>query len=220
MDVVKMDSSGNTIWQTNNNFGNSKGITINENEVAITGYSHSFIWQNINFIYPNNGGDGQYPFIIRFNKTTGTIIGNHYLTANSVSSDYGQHILSDNLGNYLIGGLFQSTLNGFGGAITNVGGSSDFFVAKLGTSNCDFLTTPTFDRKGIFIYPNPVQNRLFINSEETQEYEIYSILGTKISVGTLSVGSGIDCSNLTSGVYLLSLRDGFGKVNTFKFVKE
>ncbi|RZK22286.1 MAG: T9SS type A sorting domain-containing protein [Flavobacterium sp.] len=220
MYVVKMDSSGNTIWQTNSNVGRARGITINENEVAITGFSRSFIWQNLNFQYPGDNGNGLYPFIIRFNKTTGTIIGNHYLTSNSYTLDPGQHISSDNLGNYLIGGAFQSTLNGFGGAITNVGGSSDFFVAKLGTSNCDFLTTPIFDKKAIFLYPNPVQNRLFINSDETQYYQIYSILGSKINEGTLAVGSGIDCSSLTSGVYLLSLTDGFGKVSVVKFVKE
>ncbi|WP_026977681.1 T9SS type A sorting domain-containing protein [Flavobacterium tegetincola] len=221
MYVVKMDTMGNTIWQTNSSsVGNAKGIAINGNEVAITGYSHSFIWQGINFIYPNNGGDGQYPFIIRFNKNTGAIIANHYLTANSVSSDYGQRILSDNVGNYLIGGSFQSTMSGFGGSITNVGGSDDFFVAKFGSASCDFLGATVFDKKATILYPNPVLNHLFINTQEVQKYQVYSILGSKISEGVLSVGSSIDCSNLTSGVYLLNLINNNGLSTTMKFVKQ
>jgi hypothetical protein len=220
MYIVKMDSSGNTLWQTNSNVGNAKGIAINGNEVAITGYSHSFMWQNINFTYPNNGADGQYPFIIRFNKSTGAIIANHYLTANSVSSDYGQRIVSDNLGSYLLGGTFQSTMSGFGGSITNAGGSDDFFVAKFGTASCDFLGAPAFDKKATILYPNPVLDRLYIATQETQQYQIYSVLGAKIMEGNPNVGNGIDCSSLTSGVYLVNLTNSSGQSSTLKFVKQ
>ena len=77
-----------------------------------------------------------------------------------------------------------------------------------------------FNKSKVSIYPNPVQNKLFINAQETQTFQIYSILGVKISEGMLSVGSGIDCSALTSGVYLLNLTDNLGKTNTVKFLKE
>ncbi len=82
------------------------------------------------------------------------------------------------------------------------------------------LNTEDFNQKKINFYPNPVQNRLFIDSEETQQYQIYSILGSKISEGTLNGGSGIDCTGLTSGVYLIRLIDEMGNVSTVKFVKE
>jgi alpha-tubulin suppressor-like RCC1 family protein len=82
------------------------------------------------------------------------------------------------------------------------------------------LGTEDFNKKKVNLYPNPVQNRLFIVSEETQHYQIYSVLGTKISEGRLNVGSGIDCSGLTSGVYLISLTDGLGQSSTLKFVKQ
>ena len=77
-----------------------------------------------------------------------------------------------------------------------------------------------FNKSKVSIYPNPVQNKLFINAQETQTFQIYSVLGVKISEGMLSVGSGIDCSSLTSGVYFLSLTDGLGNVSTVKFVKQ
>lgn len=220
MYVVKMDSSGNTLWQTNSTVGRARGIAVNGDEVAITGFSRSFVWQNINFQYPGDNGNGLYPLLIRFNKTTGVIIANHYLTSNTNTFDPGQHIVSDNLGSYYIGGAFQSTMSGFGGSITNVGGSDDFFVAKFGTASCDFLSAPAFDKKASILYPNPVQNLLYVASEETQSYRIYSILGVKISEGKLSVGSGIDCSGLSDGVYLLSLMDSLGKSSTVKFVKQ
>ncbi|WP_245574936.1 T9SS type A sorting domain-containing protein [Flavobacterium tegetincola] len=77
-----------------------------------------------------------------------------------------------------------------------------------------------FTKSKVAIYPNPVQNKLFINAQETQTYQIYSILGVKISEGVLSVGSSIDCSNLTSGVYLLNLINNNGLSTTMKFVKQ
>ena len=76
------------------------------------------------------------------------------------------------------------------------------------------------DIQTIKVYPNPVQHLLYIDNQEMQQYQIYSILGSKISEGTLAVGSGIDCSGLNSGVYLLSLKDGLGNVSTVKFVKQ
>lgn len=82
------------------------------------------------------------------------------------------------------------------------------------------LSIEDFSPKKVNLYPNPVQNRLFIDIHETQQYQIYSVLGMKISEGTLSVGSGIDCSGLSSGVYLLSLKDDSGNVSTSKFVKQ
>jgi alpha-tubulin suppressor-like RCC1 family protein len=96
-----------------------------------------------------------------------------------------------------------------------------FTTPQLSPNVCvNSLDTHEFEKKNkITLYPNPVQNRLFINSEETQQYQIYSILGTKISMGTLSVGNSIDCSNWSSGVYLLNLTDEFGNKNTLKFIK-
>ena len=82
------------------------------------------------------------------------------------------------------------------------------------------LSTGNFSKNKINLYPNPVQKNLFIDSQETQNYKLYSILGSKISEGTLSVGNSIDCSSLTSGVYLLNLTNDLGNVSTVKFVKD
>ena len=97
-----------------------------------------------------------------------------------------------------------------------------FTTPQLSPNVCvTSLSTPSFEQKNnVTLYPNPVQNRLFINTQETQRYQIYSILGSKISEGTLTVGSGIDCSGLTSGVYFISLTNGLSQSSTLKFVKQ
>ena len=97
-----------------------------------------------------------------------------------------------------------------------------FTTPQLSPNVCvTSLSTPSFEQKNnVTLYPNPVQNRLFINTEETQQYQIYSVLGSKISEGTLTVGSGIDCSGLTSGVYFISLTNGLGQSYMLKFVKQ
>lgn len=86
-------------------------------------------------------------------------------------------------------------------------------------STCS-LNTAAFSNHQVSLYPNPVQNSLFIDTDEILGYHLYSILGSKISEGTLSVGNSIDCSNLTSGVYLLNLTNVFGNISTVKFVKQ
>ncbi|WP_026979207.1 T9SS type A sorting domain-containing protein [Flavobacterium tegetincola] len=100
--------------------------------------------------------------------------------------------------------------------------STTYYTSPQLTPNIcvNTLATPTFEQNVFKVYPNPVQNRLFIATQETQTYQIYSILGVKITEGTLVVGNSIDCSNLTSGVYLLNITDSFGKVSAVKFVKQ
>jgi alpha-tubulin suppressor-like RCC1 family protein len=114
------------------------------------------------------------------------------------------------------GSLYSWGINYWG----NLGNGTyvESFTPEL-INQCN-LSTDSFDKNKLTLYPNPVQNHLFIDSEETQQYQIYSILGSKISEGTLAVGIGIDCSGLASGVYLLSLTNDAGNVSTAKFVKD
>ena len=97
--------------------------------------------------------------------------------------------------------------------------TTDDELAPILINTCT-LGTESFSKIKINLYPNPVQSHLFIDTQETQAYQIYSILGVKIIEGRLSVGSSIDCSALTSGVYLLSLTDNEGLSKTVKFVKQ
>ena len=117
------------------------------------------------------------------------------------------------------GSLFTWGSSSFGQLGNGIGGPPTIQFTPLLINACN-LGTETFNQKKVHLYPNPVQNRFFIDSEETQQYQIYSILGTKITEGTIAVGSAIDCSGLTSGVYLISLTNDLGQSSTLKFVKQ
>lgn len=118
----------------------------------------------------------------------------------------------------LTDGSMYSWGNNYYGTLGNGDLGTDQYQPQL-VNTCS-LSTDKFNKNKINSYPNPVQNSLFIDADETQSYELYSILGSKISEGTLSVGNSIDCSNLTSGVYLLNLTNDLGNVSTVKFVKQ
>ena len=216
--IVKMNASGTTLWQTNGftNFpGLPRAIILNGNEVAIVGGQPGMIWGNVN-ISNNMGYD---PYLARFNKETGAIIAIETLTSSTTVDDFATAITADAQGNYYVGGMFSNQITVGSSVLQKVGGERDFFLAKFGTANCS-LDVPEHKTQGFKAYPNPVQNRLFIDSQETQQYQIYSVLGTKISEGILTVGNSINCSGLTNGVYFLSLTDGLGNVSTVKFVKQ
>lgn len=61
-----------------------------------------------------------------------------------------------------------------------------------------------FESSTFAIYPNPASSKLFIQSEETiSGIEIYSIAGQKVLEST-QVINGIDISNLSNGLYIVS----------------
>jgi alpha-tubulin suppressor-like RCC1 family protein len=83
------------------------------------------------------------------------------------------------------------------------------------------LSSPNFEQKvAARLYPNPVQNRLFIATQETYNYKIYSILGSKVCEGTLLVGASINCSDIATGIYLLRLTNNTSTNTTLKFIKQ
>lgn len=216
--IVKMEANGNTLWQTNgftNYPGSPRAVVLNGNEVALVGGQPGMLWGNIS-ISNNMGYD---PYLARFNKETGAIIAIETFTSSTVADDFATALTADVQGNYYVGGMFSNQITVGTSVLQKVGGERDFFLAKFGTSSCS-LDVPEHKTHGFKAYPNPVQHLLYIDAQETKQYQIYSILGVKISEGTLSVGSGIDCSGLTSGVYLLSLTHEKGNVSTVKFVKE
>lgn len=64
----------------------------------------------------------------------------------------------------------------------------------------------------IHIYPNPVQNMLYIESTDMPEYQVFDIDGRCLLKGE---NSSIDVSLLKTGTYLLLINN-----QTFKFIKQ
>lgn len=83
-------------------------------------------------------------------------------------------------------------------------------ISTLGVSDIE-LNNVKLD-----LYPNPSINFIQISGlKESENYSVFSILGTEILKGKVSDGETIDTQNLNNGVYFLKLNDG----NTLRFIK-
>lgn len=76
----------------------------------------------------------------------------------------------------------------------------------------------------IFVYPNPAENVVYVSfADDTscQSVEIYSVDGRIVEThGRTSLQTGIDISNLNSGVYILKVNMTDGREFTERIVKE
>ena len=87
----------------------------------------------------------------------------------------------------------------------------------------DLLSSDTFDKKNISIYPNPTTDVLYITGElqSFTNLEMHNMLGQKVlqqSVINEEIVS-VNTESINAGVYLLTLSDGNQK-QTFRIVKK
>ena len=67
-------------------------------------------------------------------------------------------------------------------------------------------TSNSGEASGVIIYPNPVQNMLYVKgNSEAYSIEIYSLIGQLVK--TVSNANEIDVSLLSQGIYLISIRN-------------
>jgi hypothetical protein len=95
---------------------------------------------------------------------------------------------------------------------------------------CDstLLSTPSEkiqQRNNIIVYPNPVNDELFVMNGVFVKYTIIDIKGAVIASGQIEPGHhSINVNNLSKGIYLIqtirNLPDGKIEKQTFKFLKE
>ncbi|QBZ98665.1 T9SS type A sorting domain-containing protein [Flavobacterium sangjuense] len=82
------------------------------------------------------------------------------------------------------------------------------------------LHSPNFDLKQTTVYPNPVDSKLFVDSQNNAivKIEIFNSLGQKLK----TINSGfdvIDMTNFARGIYILKIDSSLGMINK-KIVKE
>ena len=72
------------------------------------------------------------------------------------------------------------------------------------------------------LYPNPTSEYFQIQSGKTfTSVHMYNILGKEVLSQSLDeIDYKVDCSRLTSGIYLVALKDNMGKISTQKLVVE
>ncbi|MCS3530543.1 T9SS type A sorting domain-containing protein [Chryseobacterium sp. JUb7] len=103
------------------------------------------------------------------------------------------------------------------GAFSKYNNNDRFRIAKIIiTGN---LSTADAEKLKINVYPNPAHDRLFVSEKNIRTYEIFNMIGQKVSSDTVDK-SFIDISNLLKGTYLLKFKLQTGETMTQKFIKE
>jgi len=97
-------------------------------------------------------------------------------------------------------------------------GLSEAVIWSFTTSKSS-VNVPTHELGSLVIYPNPVQDRLYIQSPaRVNRVEVYSLLGNLVKIVENNVQQ-VPVGNLTSGVYMIRIITDEGIV-TQRFVKE
>jgi hypothetical protein len=212
--IVKLDANGNVLSFTNGSKCNVTDIYYKNGKISLGGLVKYMDWQNISIT--SDMSSNRKPTLLQFEAATLNILSANQMTTVSGNNDLPTALVTDSNNNIYMGGYFDGTLTAGNTTVTNNPfGSSDFYIAKFGTSNCALgVETPVF--KDLNVYPNPVQSQLYIDNEEAMQYELYNVLGKKIQSGSLAVHGQLDCSGLSSGMYLLKLQNEKGEIKVVK----
>ena len=223
--IAKMDSNGNNLWIKNayesDGETGSTAITVNGNEVDIAGaYGGKFTWPGLSdtFGYPINTYLYNV-FVARFNATTGAILKQDTVASGLLENEYPHAMTADRFGNFYTGGKFDYQMFfSCGDTLTSIGGESDFFLAKYGTSNCSTpittLETPRQEVQDemVRIYPNPATNELTIeNASAGTAIKLFNMMGQQVYDGQINdTKQTINLQNLVPGTYFLQITDTNG----------
>ncbi len=230
--LVKVDTDGHNVWVSqcaNNDAVQGYGVAISNDTVAVSGmYSTNFMTWGADTI-----GAASIPyqtFVCRLDANTGAGI-----FLDTIKTDGGQcfpghmgigSITADQFGNFYVGGMFLGSIYTAGDTLMNRGAYSNWWVAKLGTANCETpvieLETKAQRLADVMVFPNPSFGDITIKGAEA---------GTIIQVLNMHgqlVYSGIATDNTTTcqlpklpaGCYLLRLADGVGNRESRMFVLE
>src|SRR5690625_2405847 len=98
-------------------------------------------------------------------------------------------------------------------------GKQDFGIAVTGIQSTP-MSVDKYELTGVSLYPNPADNKIFIELEtsESVEIEIFDLNGRKVKEGkTTAFSNEIDISDLNSGVYFVKINSE-GKTKTKKLI--
>jgi hypothetical protein len=85
------------------------------------------------------------------------------------------------------------------------------------------LSVDSFENNiSVDIYPNPVKNELFINTQlNLKSVEIYDVTGKQIlRLDDIENDKSINLSSLKKGIYLVKLKTPSGDFQTKKIIKQ
>lgn len=224
--LMKINPSGTSaLWVSYPTSGGAMPISIYNNgvEIAITGVTGggpNLVWGSQTLTVPgaNQGTDVMFA---RINSNTGACLSVHKIVSSDASEDYGEALIKDAAGDYVVGGRFMGGLYDVNSNATwNGGGDSDFFIAKFASQVCSPLSADSFEGETFSVYPNPVQDVCTVDVKESTSYRVYTLSGVLVKEGNLTASStSIVMRDLTSGFYVLRLESINGQVTILKILK-
>ncbi len=235
--VMKTDPTAeNLLWASHSNglgappainsSGNGKNdgaIIVANDEVIFTGggRGQGYTWAGQTLDINLHAFDVVFA---RFDVTTGNCLDLTHIPSNDNNSEGGTALAVDAAGDYLVGGGFSYNLiDAAGNEVYNVGGQSDFFVAKYATQDCNtpVASVEDFGQDRIKAYPNPTSSSLSVAVKQPTAYQLFAVNGQLLAKGKLNkTQNKISLENFSSGLYLLELQAKDGKKQTLKVVKE
>jgi hypothetical protein len=100
-------------------------------------------------------------------------------------------------------------------------GDSEVRMDNLSLVNLGVLSTPEFSASRVKVYPNPANDFINIESNDTEisEVALYDILGKQLLSQNELANNRLDISNLTKGVYFMKISAN-GNSITKKIIKK
>ncbi len=193
--IVKLDASGNLIWETNLGGTLDEGaesiLQIADGGYIIAGNSSSY---NID-VGGNNGG---YDYWIVKLGPYGSLVWEDNIGGSDV--DRANSIQQTTDGGYIVAGRSKSDDGDVGGN----NGSNDFWIVKL---DADLSVGDYTISKDITLYPNPAANTFTIAnlSEEINKVEILDLQGRIILVIPEIQNKIVDISKLQAAMYIVKV---------------
>lgn len=219
--VAKFSSSGNLLWAKNGSVNSASlgyGTSYANGKVGITGSSPGRLRWSSPPRSLNNNNQGYAPFIAIFDANNGNILRLDSLVNARGFSTRATNIGVDSKSNFFIAGTVVGGVSIAGNALAALG-DNDVFIAKYGTSDCNFETVSNISENAEMldwsISPNPANTSFNIrlpNSSSETTIEVHNILGQKIAQSTILDGQvSLDCSQWPSGIYIVSNTQGTQK---------
>ncbi|HLS31825.1 MAG TPA: T9SS type A sorting domain-containing protein, partial [Flavobacteriaceae bacterium] len=201
-------------------------LLLNDDELVFTGwgFGEEFVWAGQTHYFHEPGG-GTDVLFARFDIESGDCIELNHLESDYGSDEIGTALAIDAAGDYLVGGQFEYNLfDDHGNVVYNAGGQTDFFLTKYATQACNEpdMAVEIHQENPFQVYPNPVQNQLYITNLQTKTaFSLYALNGRLITQGQLHPNqNSIPTASLNNGLYFLKLKDEKGREGVIKVVKE
>lgn len=144
--LVKLDTNGNNKWAVNgsaNSLTQGEAVAVYQSStVAMLGdYPLKFTIGSHQLNSPPNTGYNL--FLARFNAQTGACTGLDSIVGSPGYDNFVTSLTVDRKGNFYGGGNFEDDVFVAGDTLYNIGGETDWFIAKYGLNNCSCTATPS-----------------------------------------------------------------------------